>query len=49
MVQLGLMEDFKRQVISSENAAASTKDPRILLGRTSLTSSEMRKVVMHTV
>ena len=48
MVQLGLSDDFKRQVLQWYGATVHMKDPRSLLGQSNLTKSEMHEVVMQT-
>ena len=46
MIQLGLSSDFKLQVLKWDGLTAPTKDPSGMIGKTDLTSCEMRKVVM---
>ena len=48
MVQLGLMDDFKRQILQLNGITLHMKDPRIFLGKSNLTKRKMRKVVMQT-
>ena len=47
MVQLGLMANFKHQLLQWYGATVHMKDPGILLGPSNLTKSEMSKVMMH--
>ena len=47
MVHLGLMTDFKRQVIQWDGATLHIKETRNLLGKSDLTKREMREAVMH--
>ena len=47
MVQVGLMADFKGQVLQWDGATVHNKEPRNLLGQSDLTKREMRKVVMQ--
>ena len=48
MVQLGLSDDFKRQVLQWDVTTASIKKPRGLVGKSDLNICEMRKVVIQT-
>ena len=48
MVQLGLLLDFKCQVLQWDVVMEPMKEPIGLLGQIDLTSREMRKVLMHT-
>ena len=48
MVQLGLLANFKNQVFQWDGATVPMKEPRGLLGKSYLTSRDMREVVMHT-
>ena len=48
MVQLGLMDDFKRQVLQWDGTNVHMKDSRNFLGQYNLTKREMREVVMQT-
>ena len=43
------MDDFKSQVLQWDYVTVPMKYPRSLLGQTSLTSSEMSQVLMHTI
>ena len=47
MVQLGLSDGFKRQVLEWDDATVTMKEPSGLIGQTYLTSCDMREVVMH--
>ena len=47
MVQLGLTDDFNRQVLQCDGATVHLKEPRNLIGRSDLTKREMRDVVMQ--
>ena len=46
MVQIGLMANFKRQVLQWDDATVHIKDPRNFLGQSNLTKCEMREVTM---
>ena len=46
MVQLGLMADFKRQLLQWDGATVHMKDPRHLIGKSDITRQYMLKVVM---
>ena len=48
MVQLGLLDVFKFQVLQWDGATAPTKEPSCLLGQTDLTSCNMHQVIMQT-
>ena len=48
MVQLGLSDEFKSQVLKWGGINVPMKVPRGLLGQTDLTSRDMREVVMQT-
>ena len=48
MVQLFLLDDFKRQLIQLDGATLPMKEPIYLLGKTDLTSHEMRELAMKT-
>ena len=47
MVQLGILDDFKSQLLQWDGATVPTKEPIGMLGQADLTSHETRKVVMH--
>ena len=47
MVQLGLSDGFKRQVLEWDDATVTMKEPSGLIGQTYLTSYDMREVVMQ--
>ena len=46
MVELGLLANFKRQLLQQEGTTVPTKEPRCLLGKPDLSKREMRKVIM---
>ena len=48
MVQLGLTDDFKRQVLQWDGTTVHMEESRNLLGQYSLTKREMHEVVMQT-
>ena len=48
MVQIGLLDDFKRQFLEWYGNVVPMKDPSGLLGKTDLTSRDMCEVVMQT-
>ena len=48
MVKLGLVTNFKQQVIYSDNAVVKMKVPGKFLVQSILTKSEMHKVVIQT-
>ena len=48
MIQLGLIDDFKQQVLQSDGATVHMKEPRNLLGQSDIIKREIRKVVMQT-
>ena len=48
MVQLGLEDNFKRQVLQWDGTTVHMKEPRGLVGRSDLNKCNMRKVVMQT-
>ena len=48
MVQIGLMDDFKRQVLQWGGAKLPMKETSGLLGKSDLSKREMRKVIMQT-
>ena len=48
MVQLGLPDKFKHQLIQWDGVTVPMKEPRGLLGQLDLTSYEMREVVIQT-
>ena len=48
MIQVGLIENFKLQVIQWGINSVSMKEPRDFLCQTDLTSCDMREVVMQT-
>ena len=47
MVQLGLTDDFKCQVLQWDGASIHMKESRNLLGESNITKREMREVVMQ--
>ena len=47
IVQLGLADDFKRQVLQWDGATVHMKEPSSLIGKSDLTKREMREVVMQ--
>ena len=49
MVQLGLVDDFKRQFHQWCHTALPIKDPNSVLGQQNLTGCEMHEVVIQTV
>ena len=48
MVQIGLMDNFKPQVLQWDGTTLHMKEPRGLLGKYDINKSEMREVVMQT-
>ena len=48
MVQLGLEDNFKRQVLQWDGTTVHMKEPRGLVGRSDLNKYDMREVVMQT-
>ena len=48
MVQLGLSNDFKHQVIQWDGATVPMEQPRSLLGQTDPKNHDMHEVVMQT-
>ena len=48
MVQLGLIADFKRQVLQWDGATVHMKETINLLGKSNITKHEMSEVVMQT-
>ena len=48
MAQLGLLEEFKHQVLIWDDITVLMKEPTGLLGQTDPTSYEMRKMVIQT-
>ena len=46
MVQLGLLAEFKRQVLQWDGVTVPMKEPSGLLGQTDKNIREMREVVM---
>ena len=48
MVHLGLMVDFKHQVLQWNGYAVLTKEPSDLLGKIYKTSNEIREVVIQS-
>ena len=48
LVQIGLLAEFKHQVLQWDGVTVTMKEPRCLLGQTDQTSREIHKVVMHT-
>ena len=48
MVQIGLNDDFKHQVLQWDGATVHMKEPSGLLGQYFLTKRDMHKVVMKT-
>ena len=48
MVHIGLLANFKHQVLHWDVATIPMKEPSVMLGQTDLTSRKMRKVVMQT-
>ena len=48
MVQLGLLDNFKRQLLQGTGVTVPTKEPKGLLSQTDLTSCEMSQVEMKT-
>ena len=49
IVQLGLADDFKHQVLQWDGATVHMKETSSLIGKSDLTKREMREVVMHTL
>ena len=49
MVQLGLLEDVKRQVLKWDGVTVPMKEPSDFIGQTYITSREMREVSMQTI
>ena len=49
MVQIGLLADFKRQLLQWDDITVPMKHSSGLLGQTYLTSREMRKVLMNNI
>ena len=49
MVNLGLVVDFKRQVLQWDGATVHMKEPSSLLGKFDLTKREMSEVVMQNL
>ena len=48
VVQLGLMANFKRQVLQRDGSTVQMKAPTVLLGKLDLINRNIRKVVMKT-
>ena len=48
MVHIGLLANFKHQVLHWDVATIPMKEPSVMLGQTDLTSRKMRKVVIQT-
>ena len=48
MVQLGLLSDFKHQVLQCGGLTVPMKEPISLLGKKYLTSFDMREVIIKT-
>ena len=48
MVQIGLMAEFKCQVIQWDGSTVHTKDTKNLIGKSDLTKRKMREVVIQT-
>ena len=48
VVQLGLMANFKRQVLQRDGSTVHMKAPTGLLGKLDLINRNIRKVVMKT-
>ena len=48
MVQIGLTDDFKRQVLQWDGSTVHSKESSNFLGQSDLTKHEMRDVVMQT-
>ena len=48
MVQIGLMDNFKHQVLQWVGATVHMKEPSVLLGQSNIAKREVRKVVMQT-
>ena len=48
MVQLGLPDDFKLQVMQWDGVTIPMKEPSSLLWKSDITSREMGKVIMQT-
>ena len=48
MVQIGLNDDFKHQVLQWDGATVHMKEPSGLLGQYFLTKRDMHKMVMKT-
>ena len=48
MVHIGLLANFKRQVIQWDGAIFLMKQPSGMLGQTDLTSCEMREMIIQT-
>ena len=48
IVQLGLLEYFKPQILQWDGVTVAMKEPIGLRGKTDLTSREMSEVVIHT-
>ena len=49
MVKLGLSADFKCRLLQWDGATVPLKEPRGLLGKSDINTSEMRELVMQTV
>ena len=49
MVQLGLEDNFKRQVLQWDGTTVHMKEPSSMLGKSGLNNHEMREVVMQTI
>ena len=47
MLKLGLLSDFKRQVLQWDGVTVPTKEPIGLLGQTDLTNQKMHKVAIQ--
>ena len=48
MVQIGLSDDFKRQVLQRDGVTVPMKEPSGLLGQIDLTSCDMQDLVIQT-
>ena len=48
LVQLALLDEFKHQVLHWDGVTVTLKEPRSMLGKSDLTSRDMREVVMQT-
>ena len=48
MVQLGLLDNFKRQILQWDGASVLVKEASGLIGKTYLTSRKIHKVLIQT-